>query len=68
MPPLDPRARTLQIKRRIAIGSYVSERKLVDELLRVGLQEGLVRRALLYMYQTQEIEWRKERRLIHRLK
>lgn len=57
-----------QIKRRVAIGSYVSERKLVDELVRVGMNEGLVRRALLYMSETNEVEYVRERRMIHRLK
>lgn len=57
-----------QIKRRIAIGSYVSERKMVDELVRVGLAESLVRKALLYMAETNEVEYVRERRMIHRLK
>ena len=57
-----------QIKRRVAIGSYVSERKLVDELVRVGMNEGMVRRALLYMSETSEVEYVRERRMIHRLK
>ncbi len=38
-----------QIRRRVAIGAHVSERKLVDELVRVGLSEQLVRRALAFM-------------------
>jgi DNA replication licensing factor MCM5 len=57
-----------QIKRRVAIGSYVSERKLVDELTRVGMNECMVRRALLYMSETNEVEYVRERRMIHRLK
>ena len=57
-----------QIKRRTAIGSYVSERKLVDELVRIGMSESLVRRALLYMAETSEVEYVRERRMIHRLK
>ncbi len=58
----------VQIKRRVAINSYVSERKMIDELVRIGLNESLVRRALLYMQQSGDIEYRKERRLIHRIK
>lgn len=57
-----------QIRRRVAIGAHVSERKLVDELVRIGLPEGLVRRALVFMAQQGEIEHKKERRLVHRLR
>ena len=38
-----------QIKRRVAIGAHVSERKLVDELVRCGLPESLIRRAVVCM-------------------
>lgn len=57
-----------QIKRRVAIGSHVSERKLIDELVRVGMPENLVRKALLYMASQGDLEHRRERRLIHRLR
>ena len=57
----------IQIKRRIGIGSFVSERKLIDELVRIGLNESLIRRALLYMVTAGEFDYRKERRLIHRI-
>ena len=58
----------VQIKRRVAIGSSVSQRKLVEELVRVGLNDSLVRRALIYMSQTKEVEFLKDRRLVRRLK
>ena len=57
----------VQIKRRISIGGFVSERHLIDELVRVGLNDSLVRRALLFLVQLGEFEYRKERRLIHRV-
>ncbi|DBB06454.1 hypothetical protein WJX77_000661 [Trebouxia sp. C0004] len=57
----------VQIKRRVSIGGFVSESKLVDELVRVGLNDSLIRRALLYLVTCGEFEYRKERRLIHRL-
>ena len=57
-----------QIKRRVAIGSHVSERKLIDELVRVGMPENLVRKALLFMASQGDLEHRRERRLIHRLR
>ena len=57
----------VQIKRRVSIGGFVSESKLVDELVRVGMNASLIRRALLYLVTCGEFEYRKERRLIHRL-
>ena len=56
-----------QIKRRVSIGGFVSEIKLMDELKRVGLDEMLIRRALLYLVTCNEFEYVKERRLVHRL-
>ena len=56
-----------QIKRRVSIRGFVSEVKLIDELRRVGLDEMLVRRALLYLVTCNEFEYVKERRLVHRL-
>eukprot|EP00897_Mesotaenium_endlicherianum_P006093 jgi/Mesen1/5511/ME000279S04719 len=55
-----------QVKRRLGIGSYISERRLVDELTRMGLNESIVRRALLVMVARDEMEYRKERRVIFR--
>ena len=57
-----------QVRRRVAIGSFVSERKLVDELVRVGFAESLVRKALLFMQSSGDFEYRRERRLVHRIK
>ena len=57
----------MQIKRRVSIGGFVSEAHLVDELVRVGMDGSLVRRALCYMVQCGELEYKKERRLVHRL-
>ncbi|KDD71655.1 hypothetical protein H632_c4614p0 [Helicosporidium sp. ATCC 50920] len=57
-----------QVRRRVAIGAHVAERKLVDDLARVGFAEGLVRKALLFMQGAGEMEYRRERRLVHRVK
>eukprot|EP00887_Chlorella_sp_A99_P001470 scaffold8.g1470.t1 len=57
-----------QIKRRVAIGSFVSERKLVDELVRVGFNENLVRKALMFLNTQGDFDYRRERRLVHRVK
>lgn len=55
-----------QIKRRMGIGSHISERRLIDDLTRMGLNESIVRRALLIMHQRDEVEYKRERRVIVR--
>ena len=56
-----------QIKRRLAIGAHASERRFVEDLMRIGFSEQMVRRALFFMEQRREIEHKRERRLIKRL-
>ncbi|XP_010245540.1 PREDICTED: DNA replication licensing factor MCM5 [Nelumbo nucifera] len=55
-----------QIKRRMGIGSQISERRLIDDLTRMGLNESIVRRALLILHQRDEVEYKRERRVIVR--
>uniref|UniRef100_A0A0D9V1H3 DNA replication licensing factor MCM5 n=1 Tax=Leersia perrieri TaxID=77586 RepID=A0A0D9V1H3_9ORYZ len=55
-----------QIKRRMGIGSHISERRLIDELNRMGMNESIVRRALLIMHQRDELEYKRERHVIVR--
>ncbi|KAK2080399.1 hypothetical protein QBZ16_000252 [Prototheca wickerhamii] len=57
-----------QIRRRVAVGGYVSERKLLDELARVGFAESLSRKGLLFLQSTGDFEYRRERRLVHRMR
>ncbi|CAL5225636.1 g8492 [Coccomyxa viridis] len=57
-----------QIRRRIAIGSTVSERKLKDELVRVGMSEMLIGRCLHYLQQQGDVELVRGRRMIHRIR
>lgn len=54
------------IKRRMGIGSHISERRLLDDLARMGLNESIVRRALLIMHQRDEVEYKRERHVIVR--
>ncbi|GMH04479.1 hypothetical protein Nepgr_006318 [Nepenthes gracilis] len=56
----------VQIKRRVGIGSHISERRLIDELARMGMNDSIVRRALLIMHQRDEVEYKRERRVIVR--
>ncbi|KQK01163.1 DNA replication licensing factor MCM5 [Brachypodium distachyon] len=55
-----------QIKRRMGIGSHISERRLLDELNRMGMNESIVRRALVIMHQRDEVEYKRERHVIVR--
>lgn len=57
-----------QVRRRIAIGSTVSERKLKDELVRVGMSEMLIGRCLHYLQQQGDVELVRGRRMIHRIR
>ncbi|GLJ43023.1 hypothetical protein SUGI_0892890 [Cryptomeria japonica] len=55
-----------QIKRRMGIGNVMSERRLLDDLARMGFNESVVRRALVVMHQRDEVEYKRERRVIVR--
>ncbi|TYH15586.1 hypothetical protein ES288_A05G053400v1 [Gossypium darwinii] len=55
-----------QIKRRLGIGNHISERSLIDDLTRMGMNESMVRRAILIMHQRGEVECQRERHIIVR--
>lgn len=55
-----------QIKRILHIGMRTPVRRLVDQLARMGIDESIVRRALIIMHQRDEIEYKQERRVIVR--
>lgn len=55
-----------QILRRIPIGGYVPERAVVEQLGRLGMDQMLVRRACVYLVQREVLEYKKERRILHR--
>ncbi|XP_021910322.1 DNA replication licensing factor MCM5 [Carica papaya] len=55
-----------QIKRRMGIGARLSERRLIEDLSRMGMNDSMVRRALLIMHQRGEVEYQRERRSIVR--
>jgi DNA replication licensing factor MCM5 len=55
------------IKRRLAIGSSISEKKLVDSLVKmVNVSEAAVRRAVQILVQRDELEYRARRHIIYR--
>jgi len=55
-----------QIKRRLAIGASLSEKRLIDDVIRYGFTEQSIRRSLVFLTQQGDIEHRRERRVIHR--
>lgn len=57
----------VQINRRVALGSTVSERKLIEDLARFGLNESLVTRAICLMVETRKLEHFGTRRMLRRM-
>ncbi|XP_039003072.1 DNA replication licensing factor MCM5-like [Hibiscus syriacus] len=55
-----------QIKRILGIGNRISERRLIDDLTRMGMNESIVRRAILIMHHRGEVEYQRERHVIVR--
>ncbi|QDZ18120.1 minichromosome maintenance protein 5 [Chloropicon primus] len=55
-----------QIKRRLAIGASLSEKRLIDDVIKYGFTEQSIRRSLVFLTQQGDIEHRRERRIIHR--
>lgn len=53
-----------QIRRRMSVGTNLLERRLVDDLGRLGMNPNSVRRTLLVMSQRDEIVYKRERRII----
>ncbi|EAN96397.1 putative DNA replication licensing factor MCM5 [Trypanosoma cruzi] len=56
------------LRRRVALGATVEQNRLLAEMSRMGFDAKLVDRALYAMVKREELEWRKQRTLIHRLR
>ncbi|KAL7705958.1 DNA replication licensing factor MCM5 [Lotmaria passim] len=56
------------VRRRVAIGATVEHHRLLSELARMGFDTKLVERALYAMVKREELEWRKQRTLLHRVR
>lgn len=56
------------LRRRVAIGATVEHHRLLAELARMGFDAKLVERALYAMVKREELEWRKQRTLLHRVR
>ncbi|KPI86975.1 putative DNA replication licensing factor MCM5 [Leptomonas seymouri] len=56
------------LRRRVAIGATVEHNRLLSELARMGFDTKLVERALYAMVKREELEWRKQRTLLHRMR
>lgn len=56
------------VRRRVAVGSTVEYPRLVAELLKMAFESRLVDRAIYIMIRRDELEWRKQRSQVHRLR
>lgn len=56
-----------EINKRIPLGGFVSENRLIGELVRLGVDERLVRRALVFLVSSQAYEYKKARQTLHRI-
>lgn len=54
------------LKRRLPIGSYISEKQLVEDFVRQGISEFAIRKAISVMVQRTELEYRTQRKQIYR--
>jgi DNA replication licensing factor MCM5 len=57
-----------KIKRRVGVGSYITQKRLMEEMVALGESEMFVMRALLAMQGSGEIEFKRERTIIHRIR
>lgn len=56
------------IKRKLFVGSTMSERRILDEILKTSVTEFAARKAIQIMVQRGELEYRKQRHLICRVR
>ncbi|SCU66354.1 DNA replication licensing factor MCM5, putative [Trypanosoma equiperdum] len=56
------------LRRRVALGATVEHSRLMSEMARVGFDVKLVERAIYAMMKREELEWRRQRTQIHRLR
>eukprot|EP01100_Stratorugosa_tubuloviscum_P000092 TRINITY_DN1021_c1_g1_i1.p1 TRINITY_DN1021_c1_g1~~TRINITY_DN1021_c1_g1_i1.p1 ORF type:complete len:303 (-),score=151.32 TRINITY_DN1021_c1_g1_i1:36-944(-) len=54
------------LKKRLPIGATISEKLIIDDFTRKGMSDFAVRRAITIMVQREELEYRNQRKLIHR--
>jgi len=55
------------LKRRLPIGSHISEKQVIDDFVRQGISEFAVRKAIGILVQRSELEYRNQRRRIYRI-
>lgn len=55
-----------EINKRIPLGGEVSESRLIAELVRLGIDERLLRRALVFLVGSEGYEYKRARRVLHR--
>eukprot|EP00798_Chlamydomonas_sp_ICE-L_P022234 gene22234-29301_t len=57
-----------KIRRRMHIGGYMTQKRLMDEMVALGESEQMVMRALLAMSAQGDVQFRRERAVLHRVK
>ena len=57
-----------KVRQRVHINGHLLVRRLVDELVALGEEEQVVYRALLHMHGAGELQYRSERKVVHRIK
>eukprot|EP01023_Acetabularia_acetabulum_P000126 TRINITY_DN10057_c0_g1_i2.p1 TRINITY_DN10057_c0_g1~~TRINITY_DN10057_c0_g1_i2.p1 ORF type:complete len:735 (+),score=110.86 TRINITY_DN10057_c0_g1_i2:101-2305(+) len=55
-----------QILQRVAVNSIITERRLVDSLIKIGLSEMLIQRCIVYMVHQRILEYKKDSKMLHR--
>eukprot|EP01114_Cavostelium_apophysatum_P022780 TRINITY_DN8362_c0_g1_i1.p1 TRINITY_DN8362_c0_g1~~TRINITY_DN8362_c0_g1_i1.p1 ORF type:complete len:734 (+),score=182.09 TRINITY_DN8362_c0_g1_i1:65-2266(+) len=55
------------IKRRLPIGSQISEKQVVEDFVKQGMSEFAIRKAIQIMVQREELEYRAQRKRIYRI-
>ncbi|CCW62528.1 unnamed protein product [Phytomonas sp. EM1] len=56
------------LRRRLTLGATVEYNRLISEMVRMGFETKMVDRALYAMTKRDELEWRKQRTLIYRVR
>jgi DNA replication licensing factor MCM5 len=54
------------LKRRLPIGSQISEKHVIDDFVKQGINEFAIRKAIQILVQRDELEYRNQRKRIYR--
>uniref|UniRef100_A0A914E9H7 DNA replication licensing factor MCM5 n=1 Tax=Acrobeloides nanus TaxID=290746 RepID=A0A914E9H7_9BILA len=57
-----------QLKKRFAIGTFVSEQLILQEFVKQGYQEPIIKKVINYCIQRGVLQYRMQRKMLHRVK